>query len=79
MRRGDAGGCEIGAFAMDGMVEMLNEGIVDDSDEGFEFVGEGEGDGDVGMSVDEVGRSVYRVDYEGWGGGEAAGCGGFFA
>ena len=64
---------------MDGMVEMLGEGIVDDADEGFELVGEGEGDGDVRMSVHEVGSSVYWVDYEGWGWGEAAGCGGFFA
>ena len=79
MRRRDAGGCEVGAFAMDGMVEMLDEGIVDDTDEGFELVGKGEGDGDVGMAVDEVGGSVYGVDYEGWGVGEAAGCGGFFA
>lgn len=31
------------------------------------------------MGVDEVCGSVDRVDYEGWGGGEAAGCGGFFA
>ena len=64
---------------MDGVVEMLGEGIIDDADEGFELVGEGEGDGDVGMSVYEVGGSVYWVAYEGWGGGEAARCGGFFA
>ena len=31
------------------------------------------------MGVHEVGGSVYRVDYEGWGRGEAAGRGGFFA
>lgn len=31
------------------------------------------------MGVHEVGGSVYRVDYEGWGWGEAAGRGGFFA
>ena len=31
------------------------------------------------MSVHKVGSSVYRVDYEGWGRGEAAGCGCFFA
>ena len=79
MRRRDAGGCEVGAFAMDGVVEMLDEGIVDDADEGFELVGERKGDGDVGMTVHEVGGSVYGVDYECWGGGEAAGCGGFFA
>ena len=41
MRRRNTGGCEVGAFAMDGMVEMLDEGIVDDADEGFELVGEG--------------------------------------
>ena len=66
MRRGDARGCEVGAFAVDGVVEMLDEGIVDDADERFELVGEGEGDGDVGMAVYEVGGSVYGVDYEGW-------------
>ena len=79
MRRGNAGSGEVGAFAVDGMVEVLGERIVDDADEGFELVGEGERDGDVGMCVHEVGGSVYRVDYEGWGGGEAAGRRGFFA
>lgn len=64
---------------MNSMVEMLGEGIVDDADEGFELVGEGEGDGDVGMSVHEVGGSVYRVDNECWGWSESAGRGGFFA
>lgn len=64
---------------MNGMVEMLGEGVVDDADEGFELVGESEGDGDVGMSVYEVGGSVYWVDYESWGWGEAAGRGGFLA
>lgn len=70
---------EVGAFALDGVVEVLGEGIVDDTDEGFEFVGEGEGDGDIRVGVYEVGGSVYGVDDEGWGRGEAAGCGGFFA
>ncbi len=64
---------------MDGVVEMLNEWIVDDANKGFELMGKGEGDGDVGVSVDEVGGSVYGVDDEGWSGGEAAGRGGFFA
>ena len=68
MRSGDAGSCEIGAFAVDGVVELLCERIVDDADERFELVGEGEGDGDVGMSVDEVGGSVYGVDDKRWGG-----------
>ena len=64
---------------MDGMIEVLGERIVDDANEGFELVGEGEGDGDVGMSMHEVGGSVYWVDYEGWGWGEAAGRRSFFA
>lgn len=64
---------------MDGVVEMLGERVVDDTNEGFKVVGEGEGDGDVGMSVHEVGGPVYRIDYEGWGRGEAARCRGFFA
>lgn len=79
MRRGDAGGCEIGAFAVNSVIEMLGERVIDDTDEGFEVVGEGEGDRDVWMSVHEVGGSIYRVDYEGWGRREAARCGGFFA
>ena len=79
MRRWYAGSCEVGAFAVDGMVEVLNEGIVDDADERFELVGEGEGDGDVGVGVHEVSGSVYGVDYKGWRGSKAAGCGGFFA
>lgn len=79
MRRRDARSGEVGAFATDGMVEVLCEGIIDDADEGFELVGEGERDGDVGMSVDEVCGAVDRVDYEGWGWGEAAGSRGFFA
>lgn len=41
MRRRNAGSCEVGAFAMDGMVEVLGEGIIDDADEGLELVGEG--------------------------------------
>ena len=79
MRRRDAGSCEVGTFAVNGMVEVLGEGVIDDADEGFELVGEGEGDGDVGMSVYEIGGSVYWVDYEGWSWGEAAGGRGFFA
>ena len=31
------------------------------------------------MGVHEVGGSVYWVNDERWGGGQAAGCGGFFA
>lgn len=42
-------------------------------------MGEGEGDGDVGVAVDEVCGAVDGVDYECWGGGEGACCGGFFA
>ena len=54
------------------MVEVLGEGVVDYADEGGEFVGEGEGDGYVGVGVHEVCGSVYRVDDECWGRGEAA-------
>ena len=79
VRRRDARSCEVGAFAADGVVEVLGEGVVDDADEGFEVVGEGEGDGDVGVGVHEVCGAVDRVHDEGWGGGQAAGCGGFFA
>ena len=79
MRRGDAGGRKVGAFAVDGMIEVLGEWIVDDADKRLQLVGEGQGDGDIGMSVHKVGGSVDGVDYEGWGRGEAAGCGCFFA
>lgn len=79
MRSRDARGCEVGALAVDGVVEVLGEGIVDDADEGTELVGEGKGDGDVGMGVHKVHGAVYGVDDEGWGGGEAAGCRCFFA
>ncbi len=75
----DGGGGEVGAVAADGVVEVLGEGVVDDADEGAAVVGEGEGDGDVRVGVDEVGGAVDGVDDEGWGGGEVAGCGGFFA
>ena len=62
MRGRYAGGCEVGAFAADGVVEVLDEGVVDDADEGFELGGEGLGDGDVGMAVDEVCGAVDGVD-----------------
>ena len=79
MRCGNAGSGEVGAFTVDGVVEVLGEGVVDDADEGFEVVGEGEGDGDVWVGVDEICGSIYGVDDEGWGGCEAAGCRGFLA
>ena len=79
MRGWDAGGCEVGALTVDGVVDVLGEGIVNDTDEGFELVGKGEGDGDVGMGVDEVCGSVYWVNDERWGGGEATRGGGFLA
>ena len=41
MRCWDTGGCEVGAFAVDGVVEVLGEGVVDDADESFEVVVEG--------------------------------------
>lgn len=41
MRRRNAGRRKVCAFAMDRMVKMLGEGIIDDADEGFELVGEG--------------------------------------
>ena len=72
MRSGDAGSCEIGALAMDGVVELLSERIVDNANERFEIVGEGEGDGDVRVSVDEVGGSVYGINDKSWGGSKAA-------
>ncbi len=75
-------GCEERAVAFDGAVKVLGEGVVDDADEGFSVVGEGEGDGDVRVGVHEVGGAVYGIDYERGGGREAGGGGGggrFFA
>lgn len=68
-------------MAVDGGVEMVGEGVVDDADEGDEVVDEGEGDADVGVGVDEVCGAVDRVDHEGGGGGELgfAGDVAFFA
>ena len=51
------------------MIEVPGEGVVDDADEGDEVVGEGEGDGDVGVRVHEVGCAVDGVADEGWVGG----------
>ena len=71
-----------GAVAFDGAVEVLGEGVVDDADEGFQLVGEGEGDGDVRVGVHEVGGAVDGVDDERGCQGETrggSGGGGFFA
>lgn len=68
-------------MAVNGGVEVVGEGVVDDADEGDEVVDEGEGDADVGVGVDEVCGAVDGVDDEGGGGGELgfAGDVGFFA
>ena len=78
MRGWDAGSCEVSTLAVNGVVEMLDEGIVDDAHEGLELVGEGEGNGNVGMGVHEICSTIYWVDNEGWSRGKAARCGGFF-
>ena len=49
------------------MVEVLGVGVVDYTDEGFQVVREGEGDGDVGEAVDEVCGAVDGVADEGGG------------
>lgn len=65
---------------MNGGVELLCKGIVDDADERFELVGKGERDGYVGEGVDEVCGTVDGIDYEGWTGRETGrGCGRLFA
>ena len=56
-------------MAFYGVVQKLGERIVDDADEGHEFVGEGEGDGYVREGVDEVGGPVDGVADEGRSGG----------
>lgn len=67
-------------MAVDSGVEMVSEGVIDDTDKGDEVVYEGEGDADVGVGVDEVCSAVDGVDDEGGGGGEVgfAGDVGFF-
>jgi len=65
---------------VDAVVELPQERVVDDADEGDEVVGEAEGDADVWVAVDEVCGAVDGVADEGWGGGEVcAGGVGFFA
>lgn len=46
------------------MVELLRERVIDDPYEWHHLVGEGEGDGDVGESVDKVRGAVDGVDDE---------------
>ena len=60
----------MGAAAFDSMVDLGCEGVENDADEGPQVVHEGEGDADVGVAVDEVGRSVDGVADESGGGGE---------
>ena len=52
------------------MVKMLRERIVDNAHEGHEVVREGEGDGYVRESMDEVGSAVDGVADEGRSRGE---------
>ncbi len=66
-------------MAVDSVVEVLGEWVVDYTDEGAQVEAEGEGDADVGVGVHEVCGAVYGVHYECGGGGEGAACGGFFA
>lgn len=61
---------EESALAFDGMIQMLREWVVDYSNEWHQFVREGEGDGYVRESVDEVRRAVDRIADEGRGGGK---------
>ena len=61
------------------MVDLLGEGIIHDPHHRDEVHGEGEGDGDVRVSMHEVCGAVDGVEDEGWGGGECAGGGCFFA
>lgn len=58
--------CGVCPVALDGGPELVAEGIVHDADGGLFLDDEGNGDGDVGEAVDEVGRAVYGVDDEGW-------------
>lgn len=77
---GDFGAGEKSAFAPNGGVEFLREGVVDYANERFAVVGKGERDRDVGEGVYEVGRAVDGVNDECWGVGQAGGGGGrFFA
>ena len=48
------------------MVELSGEGIVDDSDLGYQVVDEGKRYTDVGIGVDEVGGTIYWIADEGW-------------
>lgn len=47
-------------------VEMMIEWIVDDADRRPQLVGKAKGDGDVGMTMNEVHCAINRVAYECW-------------
>ena len=62
----DRGGGEEGPLVADRVVEVLREGVVDDANLRDAVYCEAEGDADVGVGVHEVGRPIYRIDYETW-------------
>ena len=57
---------------------MLRERVIHDTDQGTHFVSERHGDGNVRVSVDEIGGAVDGIDDECGRGGEAARGGCFF-
>lgn len=57
-------------MSLNGGVELGRNRVVHDADPGYEFVDEGKGDADVGVSVDKVCGAVDGVDDEGGVGSE---------
>lgn len=73
------GGCEVGSLALDGGVEVSEERVVDNSDDGPAGEGEAQGDGNVREAVQEVGRAIDGIDDECGTVGQAGGMGGLVA
>ena len=69
--RGDARGGQVRTVAFYSGVQVLREGVVDNANKGFLVEGEGQGDRNVGVGVNEVCGAINGIDDEGWSGGEA--------
>lgn len=52
-------------MSFDSGVKMLGKWVVDNANQWFLLVREGQRDGDVGMSVDKIGSTVNRIHDKG--------------
>ena len=60
------GGGEIGSLAMDGMVELGSERIIDDANERDQIVDEAKRNANIWVGVNEICGAVDRIDNESW-------------